>query len=109
VRPCGSCRTFGRAGCDAATLRAATVERKSWLFPSSAGGSDFGGERAAIYFALLCSARLHELEPWACMRDVRDTMAKRRAVGDLSEDSLVPLLPDVWRRTHPDKIVTLGR
>ena len=42
------------------------IGRKNWLF----AGSGFGGERAAVWFSLIGSARLHEVEPWVYLRDV---------------------------------------
>ena len=40
--------------------------RKNWLF----AGSDSGGERAAIFYTLIRSASLNNLEPEAYLREV---------------------------------------
>ena len=40
--------------------------RKNWLF----AGSDSGGERAAIFYTLVRSASLNNLEPEAYLREV---------------------------------------
>jgi len=66
-------------------------------------------ERAAAFFTLLVSARLHEVEPWAWLRDEFDRMAQLRAAGDDGDDSLRPLLPQNWLAEHSDKRVPYGR
>ena len=40
--------------------------RKNWLF----AGSDAGGERAAIFYTLIRSAKMSGLEPEAYLRDI---------------------------------------
>ena len=40
--------------------------RKNWLF----AGSDTGGERAALFYTLIRTARLNGIEPEAYLRDV---------------------------------------
>ena len=47
-------------------IRPVTLGRKNWLF----AGSDAGGERAAIFYTLIRSAKLNGLEPEAWLRDV---------------------------------------
>lgn len=86
-------------------IKPVAIGRKNWLFCASEGG----GERAAAFFTLLVSARLHEVEPWAWLRDVLDRMARLRAAGDDSDDALRPLLPGNWLAEHPDKRVPYGR
>lgn len=87
------------------SLRAVAVGRKNWLF----AGSRLGGERAATFMTVLCSARLHEAEPWAYLADVLDRLARRRADGDESDASLDPLMPDRWVAEHPDNRLALNR
>lgn len=85
------------------SLRAVAVGRRNWLF----AGSGFGGERAAIWFSLIGSARLHEVEPWAYLRDVLTRMPE---LGDEpGDDALRELLPDRWIATHPDAKLPLSR
>jgi transposase len=47
-------------------IRPITLGRKNWLF----AGSDAGGDRAAIFYTLIRSAKLNRLEPEAWLRDV---------------------------------------
>lgn len=45
---------------------AAPHDRKNWLFL----GTDDGGEVNATFVSLLASCQLHDLEPWAYLRDL---------------------------------------
>ena len=84
-------------------LCGAPHKRKNWLF----AGSAFGGERAAVWFSLIGSARLHEVEPWAYLRDV---LTRLPELGEEpGDDALRELLPDRWLTTHPDARLPLGR
>lgn len=47
-------------------LRRVALGRKNWMF----AGSDEGGRRAAILYSLLASARRHDLDPFAYLRDL---------------------------------------
>jgi hypothetical protein len=47
-------------------IRPTVLGRKNWLF----AGSDSGGERAAIFYTLIRSARLNGLEPEAYLREL---------------------------------------
>jgi transposase len=47
-------------------LRREAVGRKNWVFL----GSDFGGEANSSFVTLLASCQLHEIEPWAYLRDL---------------------------------------
>ncbi len=80
-------------------LRAVAVGRKNWLF----FGSEGGGATAATMFTLIGSARLHEIEPWAYLKDVLDRIATVTAA------QLHDLLPDRWVKAHPEHILPLGR
>ncbi|HWC91039.1 MAG TPA: IS66 family transposase [Pirellulales bacterium] len=73
------------------TLRPCAIGRKNWLFL----GSDRGGRTAAILFSLVASAKRHELEPFAYLRD----MLSR--IGQSPADTLPELLPDAWLGQHP--------
>jgi transposase len=48
------------------SLRREVVGRRNWLFV----GSDDGGEVNTIFVTLLASCRLHEIEPYAYLRDL---------------------------------------
>ena len=47
-------------------LRRQAVGRKNWLFV----GSDDGGRANAVFTSLLASCQMHQLEPWAYLRDL---------------------------------------
>jgi transposase len=47
-------------------IRPVALGRKNWLF----AGSDSGGERAALFYTLIRTAMLNELEPEAYLRQV---------------------------------------
>jgi transposase len=83
------------------TLRPCAIGRKNWLFV----GSDRGGRTAATLFSLVASAKRHELEPWAYLRDVLSCLAASSdpatSAGCSAIDVLSELLPDNWLRQHP--------
>jgi hypothetical protein len=64
-------------------IRPVTLGRKNWLF----AGSDAGGQRAAIFYTLIRSAKLNGLEPEAWLRDV---LAR---IGEHPVNRLDELLP----------------
>ena len=80
-------------------MRGIALGRKNWLFC----GSETGGATAATLFTLLASARRHEIEPWAYLRDVLDRMPHAPA------SRLDEFLPDNWKRTHPEAHLPLNR
>jgi transposase len=85
--------TDGRIGIDnnpaERSLRGIAVTRKNFLFL----GSDAGGERAAVLYTILESAKLNGLNPEAYLADVIDRMAKGHPINRLSE-----LLPWNWKQ-----------
>ena len=70
-------------------LRGVAVTRKNFLFL----GSEAGGERAAILYTVLESAKLNGLDPEAWLADVIDRMARGHAINRLDQ-----LLPWNWQR-----------
>jgi len=74
-------------------LRRLTIGRQNWLFV----GSSRGGEVAAAMYSLVSSAVRHHLDVWAYV----DDCLRQLAGGSTDYESL---LPDVWRRTHPESI-----
>jgi hypothetical protein len=70
-------------------IRPVTLGRKNWLF----AGSDAGGDRAAIFYTLIRSAKLNGLEPEAWLRDVLTR------IGDHPINRLDGLLP--WNMAQP--------
>lgn len=71
-------------------MRHVAVGRKNWLF----FGSDRGGRTWAILAGILYSAKLHELDLFAYLRDV---LAR---IADTPLSRLDQFLPDVWKQTH---------
>lgn len=69
--------------------RPITLGRKSWLFC----GSDRGGERAAVMYSLIVSAKMNDIDPQAWLADVLARIAEH-PVQRLDE-----LLPWNWRKT----------
>jgi transposase len=68
-------------------LRGIALGRKSWLF----AGSDRGGERAAVMYTLIQSARLNDVDPQAWLADV---LAR---INDHNIRKLDQLLPWNWK------------
>ncbi len=81
----------GRIGIDnnpaERSLRGIALTRKNFLFL----GSEAGGDRAAILYSVLETAKLNGLDPEAYLADVIDRMAKGHPINRLSE-----LLPWNW-------------
>jgi transposase len=73
-------------------LRGIALGRKAWLF----AGSDRGGERAAIMFTLIQTAKLNDVDPKAWLADVLGR------INDHSARRLDELLPWNWR--PPDRV-----
>jgi transposase len=74
-------------------LRGIALGRKAWLF----AGSDRGGQRAAVIYSLITTARLNGVDPQAWLADVLDRLAAH-PVHEL--DKLMP-----WNWTPPAKAV----
>jgi transposase len=68
-------------------LRGIALGRKAWLFC----GSDRGGERAAIMYSLIATAKMNDIDPQAWLADVLARIADHPAHG------LDELLPWNWR------------
>ncbi|HEY8450019.1 MAG TPA: IS66 family transposase [Bacillota bacterium] len=68
-------------------LRGIALGRKAWLF----AGSDRGGERAAVMFTLISTAKLNGVDPQAWLADV---LAR---IADHKSSDLAALLPWNWR------------
>ena len=72
-------------------LRGIALGRKSWLF----AGSDRGGERAAVMYTLIQTARLNDVDPQAWLADV---LAR---INDHNIQKLDQLLPWNWKTAPP--------
>ena len=71
-------------------LRGIALGRKSWLF----AGSDRGGERAAVMYTLIQTARLNDVDPQAWLADV---LAR---INDHNIQRLDELLPWNWKNSR---------
>jgi len=71
-------------------LRGVALGRKAWLFC----GSDRGGQRAAILYSLIVTAKLNDVDPQAWLADVLARIAAHPA------QQLDELLPWNWRAKH---------
>jgi transposase len=76
-------------------LRGIALGRKSWLFC----GSDRGGDRAALMYSLIVTAKMNDIDPQAWLADVLTRIAEHPA------HRLDELLPWNWRdrRRHLDQ------
>ena len=68
-------------------LRGVALGRRSWLF----AGSDRGGERAAMMYSLIVTAKLNDVDPRAWLADV---LAR---IADHPASRLHELLPWRWK------------
>ena len=68
-------------------LRGIALGRKSWLF----AGSDRGGQRAAVMYSLIVSAKMNDVDPQAWLAHVLANIAQH-PVSRLDD-----LLPWNWR------------
>lgn len=68
-------------------LRGIALGRKSWLF----AGSDRGGQRAAVMYTLIVTAKMNDVDPQAWLADV---LAK---IADTPKSRLPELLPWNWK------------
>jgi hypothetical protein len=73
-------------------VRGIALGRKSWLFC----GSDRGGERAAVMYSLIVTAKMNDVDPQAWLADVLARIAEH-PVQRLDE-----LLPWNWRSAIPN-------
>jgi transposase len=76
-------------------IRLVAVGRKNYLF----AGSDAGAERAATAYSLVATCTLHEIDPWAYLRDVLEKIAAGWPNRDLDA-----LLPGPWLQRHPEAL-----
>lgn len=68
-------------------LRGIALGRKSWLF----AGSDRGGERAAVMYTLIGTAKLNDVDPQAWLADV---LAR---IAEMPQNRLHEILPWNWK------------
>ena len=70
-------------------LRGIALGRKIWLF----AGSDRGGQRAAVMYSLIVTAKLNDIDPQAWLADV---LAR---IADHPASRLDELLPWNWKQS----------
>ncbi|HET8728348.1 MAG TPA: IS66 family transposase [Alphaproteobacteria bacterium] len=73
-------------------LRGIALGRKSWLF----AGSDRGGQRAALIYTLVVTAKMNGVDPQAWLADV---LAR---IAELPQSRLHELLPWHWQTIQQD-------
>jgi transposase len=69
------------------TIRPLAIGRKNYLF----AGSDRGARHAALMYSLLGTCKLHDVEPFAYLRDVISS------INDHKANALTELLPQNWQ------------
>jgi transposase len=78
-------------------LRRQAVGRKNWLFV----GSDDGARANAAFTSLLASARMHDIEPWAYLRDLLCLLPR------WPKHRILELAPAYWKVALEDPRVRL--
>ena len=69
-------------------LRGIALGRKSWLF----AGSDRGGQRAAVMYSLIVTAKMNDVDPQAWLADTLARIAEHPVLR------LDELLPWKWKK-----------
>ena len=73
-------------------IRPVTLYRKNSLF----AGNEHGAQRAALFFSLLETCKLNNIDPYEYLCDVYDR------IHDCPAHQLVELLPNNWKKTAVD-------
>jgi len=76
-------------------MKIPAIGRKNWLFVAS----KTGGDRAVILFSLIASCKANQVEPFAYLKSLFQTLAERRTAAT---DRLEDLLPDRWLTENPE-------
>ena len=76
-------------------MKQVAMGRKAWLFV----GNVEAGERSAMMMSLVSSAKRHDLDVWAYIKDVLDQLLA-------GQTDYAPLLPDRWKLSHPESVRT---
>ena len=74
-------------------MKQVALGRKAWLFV----GNVEAGERSARLMSIVSSAKRHDLDVWAYLKDILD----RLLAGQTEYESL---LPNKWKDSHPEAI-----
>jgi transposase len=78
-------------------LRRQAVGRKNWLFV----GSDDGARANAVFTSLLASCRMHDIEPWAYLRDLLCLLPR------YPKHRALELAPAYWKLTQQREDIRL--
>ena len=73
------------------TIRPVALTRKNALF----AGSNDGGRHWAMVSSLIQTAKLNDVDPFAYLKDVLETL-----VNDFPQSRLDELLPWAWKENH---------
>jgi transposase len=76
-------------------VRAQAIGRKNWLFV----GAEQAGHRAALLYTVISSAKRHDLDIWAYVRDALERLTR-------GEPDVDALLPNRWKADHPEAVRT---
>jgi transposase len=60
-------------------IRSLALARRNWLF----AGSDRGGQRAAVMYSLITTAKMNNIDPQAWLADILARIAKSAPLGDI--------------------------
>ena len=71
------------------SLRHQVIGRRNWIFL----GSEDGGEWNCVFTSLIASCRLHNIEPWAYLRDILVLLP------DWPRNRALELAPKFWKQT----------
>ncbi len=74
-------------------MKQVAMGRKAWLFV----GNVEAGEQSAMMMSLVSSAKRHDLDVWAYLKDVLDQLLA-------GETDYEKLLPDQWKLSHPEAV-----
>lgn len=74
-------------------MKQVAMGRKAWLFVSNVAA----GERSAMLMSLVSSAKRHDLDVWAYLKDVLDQLLA-------GETDYEKFLPDRWKLDHPEAV-----
>jgi len=73
-------------------IRPLTLGRQNWTFL----GSDSGGDRAAVFYTIIQTCRLNDINPEAYLADIIGR------IGDHPANQIDELLPWNWQPTNAD-------
>jgi len=75
-----------------------------WAKELPFAGSKRRAERAGVAYTVMATCALHELDPWAYLKDVLEKIA-----GDWPQREIDRLLPDRWAQSTPRRFARSAR